>query len=439
MLDSFNMLLDLPVASASEQQAYLLLLPLAMILFFAKVLSLGFKKIKLPEVLGYLVAGLLLGLIILIPNQHIFTDYTMEGINDLAKIGVILLMFMAGLETDLNKIKSVGLASIVITSLGVIMPMGFGCLISWAVLGSDIHEALFYGVILTATSVSVTVATLKELGKLDSKAGTCIVSAAILDDVIGIILLSLIITLDGGSGDVTYVSNGAWNMVITILVMISFFVLAVALAFVVRIVFRWLDKKYPHHRRIPIFAFVLCFLYSYFAQKFFQVADITGAYVAGLTLSWIGTDSRDYIDKRTETSAALFFTPIFFCSIAFQMYTGEMDFSDTTFILFGFLWVLLGLLGKFIGAGAGSLICKFSLRDSATVGTGMMARAEVVIVSAQKGVDSGIVNPAIMPFTLILILVSSLITPIILKLLNKNDNTPDDAIKEVPQEASEAQ
>ena len=171
MFDFIN-LISLPIAPSNMQEPYLILLPIALILLFCKLFALICKKIKIPEVIGYLLAGLFLGLIILIPNQTVFTTYTMEGVDDLAKIGVVLLMFSAGLETDLHKIKSVGIPSLVITTLGVIVPLLLGTLASYLILHNSFNESLFYGVILTATSVSVTVATLKEMGKLDSKYGT---------------------------------------------------------------------------------------------------------------------------------------------------------------------------------------------------------------------------------------------------------------------------
>jgi len=170
-----------------------ILLPLALILVCTKLFSLLGKKIGLPQVVGMLVAGILLGLIKLIPDQTVFTQDTLMGLSFLAKIGVVLIMFSAGIETDLKQFKSCGAASVVITVLGVIAPMGLGFLVATAFnggfenIGANVISNLFYGTILAATSVSVTVATLKELGKLNSKVGTSIITAAILDDIIGVI------------------------------------------------------------------------------------------------------------------------------------------------------------------------------------------------------------------------------------------------------------
>lgn len=167
-------------------EAFEVLLPLALILFLSKLLSIGCKKIGLPQVVGMLLTGIVLGFITLIPNQPIFNSTAMEGINFIAEIGVILIMFSAGIETDLKQIKATGVSALVITLLGVLVPILFGFGVAGILPGGFGKEYLirniFYGVILTATSVSVTVATLKELGKLNSKIGTAIVSAAILDE-----------------------------------------------------------------------------------------------------------------------------------------------------------------------------------------------------------------------------------------------------------------
>ena len=180
-----------------------ILLPLALIIIVAKILSLICRKIGIPAVVGYLLSGVILGLFTFIPNQILFTPFTMEGINDLAKIGVVLIMFGAGMGTDLKKIKETGVSSIVVTSLGVIFPLGFGVGIAFACFGyentQDIWTNIFYGVLLTATSISITVTVLKELGKLNTKVGACIESAAILDDIIGIVLLSIVLSLSGTS------------------------------------------------------------------------------------------------------------------------------------------------------------------------------------------------------------------------------------------------
>lgn len=419
----------LSVMGSSE--TYEILLPLALILMCSKLFSILGKKIGLPQVVGILVAGILIGLIKLIPNQTVFTEDTLKGLSFLAKIGVILIMFSAGIETDLKQFKICGLPSVVITLLGVIMPMGLGFVVATAFNGGFAHAGenvihnLFYGTILAATSVSVTVATLKELGKLNSKVGTSIIAAAIMDDIIGIVLLSLFISLNNGTG--------AGEVGIIIGKMIGFFAAAAAIGVALHFLLNIIEKRYPHTRRLPIIGFTVCFFFAYAAEKWFGVADITGAYIAGLILSTVR--EHEYINRKVEVSNYMIFGPVFFANIGITA-----DFSGITATMagFGVCFILMGLIGKVLGCGVGSLICKYSFKDSLRVGVGMMVRAEVVIVCTQKGIDNGMVDPAIMPFVLLLVVISALLAPLLLKLLYKGEK-PDDPNLMPPVEPSEAQ
>lgn len=406
-----------------------ILLPLALILLCTKLFSVLGKKLGLPQVVGMLIAGILLGLIKLIPDQRVFTSDTVEGLSFLAKIGVILIMFSAGLETDVKQFKTCGIPSIIITSLGVIFPVGLGFIVSAAFNGgfSDMSQHqiitnLFYGTILAATSVSITVAVLKELGKINSKVGTSIIAAAILDDIIGVILLSLFISLDKGS-DLKGVG-------IAIGKMIGFFAAAISVGLVLHFLLKHYLKRHPeHHRRIPIIGFAMAFLFAYAAEEWFGVADITGAYVAGIMLATLS--EAGYIDSKVEVSNYMIFAPVFFANIGINANFGSIS---PTMIGFGFAFIAAGLVGKVVGCGLGSLICKYSFKDSLRVGIGMMARAEVVLVCAQKGVDSNLIDPSIMPFVLILIIVSSLLTPLFLKLSYRNESPVSDVPEYTRQE-----
>lgn len=229
---------------------YLVLMPAALLLLISKLLMKVCEKINLPSVVGLLVAGLLVGLINYIPGQDILTETSLEGIGFFAQIGVLLIMFSVGLETNVQQIKEIGGPAIVITLAGVIIPMGLAFLVSvWCTGGfanmtqDRLLAAIFYGAISTATSVSVTVATLKELGKLNTKVGNTIVAAAILDDIIGIIVLSIVLALK--SGNTAEVAN-PW---IVILKMVAFFVIVALLASFIAKGFKRLNARFPHHRR----------------------------------------------------------------------------------------------------------------------------------------------------------------------------------------------
>lgn len=418
-------------------EAFQILLPLALILVFSKLLSIGARKLGLPQVIGLLMTGVLLGFITLIPNQNIFTDGSMEGIAFIGEIGVILIMFSAGLETDLKQIKATGVAASVITLLGVIVPMGLGVLASLVLpqikdangtvdMTRTIFRNCFYGVILTATSVSVTIATLKELGKLNSKIGTAIVSAAILDDIIGVIILSVIISLDGALVEGASGSVGK-DIAFVIGKTVLFFICAIGVGIVLRLIFKKLANRYDHHRRIPIFAMAVAFFYAYAAEKWFGIADITGAFFAGLVLS--GSKETNYIERRADITSYLIFTPVFFARVGLTS-MGSFSSINLSFLLFGILFIIAGVLGKLLGCGLGAKLCKYSFKDSLRCGVGMMCRAEVCLICAQKGIDAGIIDASIQPFILVLILLTSFITPILLKQSYKND-IPEDITQTV--------
>lgn len=426
-------------------EVFEILLPIGLILLLSKLLGIGAKHIGLPAVIGMLITGLLIGAVQYIPGvsangsgfgQFIygafFSAEMKEVYSILAKIGVVLIMFSAGLGTDIKKIKATGAAAMIITTLGVVVPMflGFGLAFAFdyftdiSLLSSgegaagevNIISDLFYGAILTATSVSITVATLKELNKLDTNVGTAIVSAAVIDDILGIIVLSVLSGLDGsgGEGEVSWFNPNAGLVILKIFL---FFVAAVAIGLLMRKLFRWLEARYPHHRRIPIFSLALAFLYAYAAEKLFGVADITGAYLAGIVLC--GMHDSLYDEQKADSLGYLIFTPIFFANI------GISSFSFGAFsglwLMFGLLYVLAGLLGKFIGCGAGGLICRFSPSDSAKIGAGMMVRAEVILVCAQTGINLGIVSGNISTYVCLIIIISSLTVPVFLKALYGRD------------------
>lgn len=397
---------------------YEILLPIGLILLISKFFQIVCRKIKFPIVVGMLLSGVLLSFIKLIPNQNVFNADIMEGLEFLSKIGVVLIMFEAGLETDTKQIKSCGIPSLIITLLGVVMPMGLGFLVSFLMFrDASIWTHLFYGTILTATSVSVTIATLKELGKLNSKVGTSIVSAAIIDDILGVIILSVVVSLSGSS-------KGGMDILFVILKTIGFFAFSVLLGYLVRLIFNWIEKRHPHAQRLPIFSLAVCFLFSYVAEVVFSIADITGAFVAGLILSKL--KNHDYIDRRAEQASYMLFSPIFFAMIPISNMFSESSSIDGKFIVFGVLFIIAGILGKLLGCGIGSLACKYSLKDSYRVGLGMMVRAEVCLVCATKGIDAHLVDSNIMFFIIILILITSFATPLLLKLSYKNEHNNQD-------------
>ena len=358
---------------------YEILLPLALVLFLSKTFSKVLVKFGMPQVVGMLLAGVVIGLINYIPGQTVLNDLVIEGIGFISKIGVIF---------------TIGLGFVV----AVLFNGGFSDLNS-----ENFLSCLFYGVILSATSVSVSVATLKELGVLNSKVGNIIISAAILDDIIGIIVLSFVISMKGSGANAA--SPG-----IVLLKTFLFFIAAFIGGIFANKLFNIIERKFPHHRLLPIYSVALCFLFAYISEAFFGIADITGAFAVGLALS--RNPESDYIDRKSDVMSYMIFAPVFFANIGITA-----DFSGITLTVaaFGICFIIAGMAGKVLGCGLAAKMCGCSGVDSLRIGVGMMARAEVCLVCAQKGVENGLIDSSIMPFIVILIIATSFLTPIIIK------------------------
>lgn len=380
------------------------LLDIALILLTAKVFGIIARKLHAPEVVGEIVAGLLIGPAVLgIVDQSDF-------ISKMAEIGVIMLMFEAGLSTDMKKLKQTGLKATLIACAGVFVPLIMGavlfmCFYGFGPIGSEqFIKGLFIGTLMAATSVSITVAALKELGKLSGTVGTTIVSAAIIDDVIVIVVLTFVLSAKGSGSSV----------LVTMLKAIMFFAIAIITGFVVYKAFKWLDARYEHTRRIPIAALVYCIGMSYVAERYFGIADITGAYVAGVVLC--NLHDVKYVERKVDVSSYMVFAPIFFAGIGLKV---SFESMNPTLMFFSIAFVAVALLSKIIGCGTASKLCKFKWGDSLKIGVGMMTRGEVALITAQKGLAAGLITSDYFTAVILMILVSSIAAPILLKVLYK--------------------
>lgn len=383
-------------------EAYNVFKDLAIIIFAAKMFGILARKFKAPQVVGEILAGLLIGPGVLGLVQQ--SDFLVQ----MAEVGVVLLMFSAGLETDLKELLKTGPVAFLIACAGVFVPLLGGTLLYMGFYGAspwgseDFYIAVFIGVIMTATSVSITVQSLKEMGKLKGRVGTTILSAAIIDDVIGIIVLTFVIGFknpDSNPGSVVFSTA-------------LFFLMAFAVGIVVYRVFKILDDRYPHTQRIPILSLALCFFFAYAAEHYFGIADITGAYVAGIVLCSIRDSS--YIDQKMEISSYMIFGPIFFASIGFKT---SIDHLGGSMLLFSAGFVAVALLTKIVGCGLMARLCKFSFPDSLKIGVGMMTRGEVALIVAQKGLLVGLLTSEYFTSVILLIIASSVFTPILLKIM----------------------
>ena len=390
---------------------YSVFLELAIIVVFAKLFAIGARKLHAPQVVGEIIAGLIIGPSVLNIAQQ--TDF----ISTMAGIGVVLLMFQAGLQTDLKELIHTGPVALLVASMGVLVPLVGGtvlymCFYGFAPWGDpEFYKALFIGVILTATSVSITVATLKELGKLKSKLGTTIVSAAIIDDVIGILVLTVVLSMGAGGGQE--------RVSAVVLKLLLFFVFVFAFGFACHYLFKWMDGRWPHTQRIPIFGLAVCFFLAYAAEHFFGVADITGAYAAGVILCSIR--DAEYIDSKMNISSYMLFGPVFFASIGLKT---DIRGISGTILLFSLFFVIVGLATKIIGCGLAGFVTRHKPKDCLKIGVGMMTRGEVALIVAQKGLSMGIIDSVFFAPVILLILVSSVVTPIFLKLLFRDKDEP---------------
>ena len=380
------------------------LLDLAIILFAAKLFSTVGKNFGIPGVVGEILAGLVIGPAVLGVVKE--TDF----LRIMADIGVIMLMFEAGLGTDLQELKNSGLKAALIACAGVIVSLLFGTVLymsfyGFGAVGSELFmKAIFIGTITTATSVSISVAALKELGKLSSKVGTAIMSAAMIDDIIGIILLTIVMGFSGG--------RNAESVSGVMLKVGTFFAGAIVTGFIVYKAMSWLDGKYTNHRRMTITSLCYCFLLAYVSDTYFGLSDITGAYLAGVVLC--NLSSRDYIESKVDISSYMIFAPIFFAGIGLKTTFGAMDFK---LMMFSVCFVIAALAGKIIGCGGCARLTGFDSGDSLKIGAGMMTRGEVALITAQKGLLLGLISADYFTAVILMILASSFATPVMLKKL----------------------
>ena len=383
--------------------SYHFLLDLALILLGTKILGLIAQKFQMPQVVGALIAGLLLG-----PAGLNLLSET-ELMQQISELGVIVLMFSAGMGTDINELKHSGKAGFMVALLGVIVPFLMGTGLAWgaAALGliesSGMIENIFIGTILTATSVSITVETLKEMKKLETKVGNTILAAALIDDVLGLIALTLVCSLAGGDESIG----------IVLLKIVGFFVFAFVVGFGANRLFCWMLKRqhgWASHRN-SVFAFVLCLVMAYCAEKFFGVADITGAYAAGLAVAC--TPKGTYIQTKYNPLGYLLLTPVFFASIGINVQVAGLTGG---MLVFAILLLIVSIISKLIGCGLGAKACHFTTRESIQVGAGMACRGEVALIVANRGLSMGVLTSAMMTPVVITVVCGTILTPILLKL-----------------------
>lgn len=396
---------------------YEFLLWIALILISTKVLGLLCKAVHLPEVVGALLAGVILG-----PSA--LGLMSMEGdtgtlLTYVAEMGVIFLMFSAGLDTDLKELKANIGASFVTALIGVIVPL-IGGMIGYALyFGENLSnydqmlQSLFVGVVLTATSVSITVETLREMGRLSGKVGMTILGAAIIDDILGMVVLAVVSSMKDTSVKPT-----------TVLIKIVLYFVLILILFMVTSRLEFAIEKNDHKRRVAIFAIAFCFILAYVSEIGFGIADITGAYFAGVMLCQ--SKIRDYVDVKIHDVSTVFFSCIFFASVGLKVTLGGMTLKVW---MFAVILTLIAIISKMVGCGLGAKICKFTWKESLQTGVGMISRGEVALIVAEKGRQVGLISEDLFAPIILVVIVTTLITPILLKVVFKGDEPAERAVE----------
>ncbi len=387
--------------------SYDVFLDLAVILLVTKVLSLVTKRVNLPQVVGALIGGVLIGPACFgLVGDSAFID-------QLAEIGVVMLMFSAGLGTNLKEIKKVGFAAFIVAMIGVIVPLAGGYLVYDAFYPAATAEdrmcALFTGVVLTATSVSITVETLKELGKLQGRVGSVILGAAVIDDILGILVLTFVMGM----------KDPSVNMGLIGLKTLGFLAATAVIGAAAYYLFKYMNKAFGNRKRLSILSLSLCFLMAYLSEAVFGITDITGAYFAGIM--FCNLPMGDYVGEKVDTASYLIFSPVFFASIGLKT-----DFTGITssMIWFAIALLITAVVTKMIGCGLGAKLCRFSNKEALRIGVGMISRGEVALIVAQKGEAAGMLSQSLFPAIVMVVIVTTLVTPVLLKLVFREKAVP---------------
>ena len=372
------------------------------------------SRIHQPSVFGEMLAGILLGPTVLdMLGWPIFaspagadTVPLLALVRDLAQIGVLLLMFVAGLETDLVQMRRVGTVAFWSAFGGVVLPMVAGTATAVA-FGLPLYwEAIFIGAILTATSVSISAQTLLEIGALRSREGSTILGAAVIDDVLGIIVLSLVVALAKASG-----GGMNWAELAMVVVRVTvFFIAAITARRLLSPALDWASRL-GVSQAVLAAALVVMFLYSWAAEYVGAVAAITGAYLAGVLIAQ--TEFKKDVDAGIHPLTYSMFVPLFFISIGLEANGRELGPRA----MFTIALVLVAIVAKAIGCGVFARLFGFSTKESVRVGIGMISRGEVGLIVAGYGLANGLISSEVFSASVIMVLVTTMITPPLMRLV----------------------
>ncbi|MGE8079978.1 cation:proton antiporter [Peribacillus loiseleuriae] len=375
----------------------MLILQLAIILVAAKIAGSISVRLGQPSVLGKLLIGIVLG-----PSVLGLVTET-ETLAAFSQIGVILLMFIAGLETDLDEFKRTGKAATFVGFGGIIAPLVLGYF-AGMMMDLTSFQSWFLGLLLSATSVSISVQALKEMNQLKSPEGTAILGAAVIDDVVVIIALAFLMSFAGGEVDLT----------IVILKKVLFFAGAILVGW--KIV-PWFLKKFASLKvteTVISSALIICFVYAYLAE-YTGVAAIIGAYIAGVAISVTGY--KHEVFEKVETISYSIFVPVFFTSIGITaQFSGIMNHLALIVLL-----SILAIATKLVGAAVGAKLAGFGWNSSFGIGAAMVSRGEVALIIAAIGLESKLLSQDLFAVLVVVILVTTIVTPPMMKWFFKSN------------------
>lgn len=395
-----------------------LLLALAVIVTLAKLGGLLSVRLHQPSVLGELLVGVILGpsLIDFLHLPIFASGHIGETINEFSEIGVLLLMFVAGLELHLSDLARNVKVSVFSGALGVVVPVLFG----WGtglLFDIDQTQSLYLGLTLGATSVSISAQTLIELNVLRSRVGLGLLGSAVFDDILVILLLSIFLAIVEGS-------SGLWSIIWVFVRMLAFLGLSVGFG-------QWLlprltkkISRLPVSQGVLTLGLVIMFFYGLAAELIGGMAAITGAFLAGLMFA--RSAEKERMERGFNAISYSLFVPIFFVNIGLSINIKTLQLQD--------IWLLVAItivaiLGKIIGSGLGSYWGGFSAREALILGSGMVSRGEVGLILASVGVANSLMAPSLFTVIVGVVLLTTLITPPLLRYLI---NRPEKSVSDEP-------
>lgn len=383
-----------------------LFLALGVIIAAAQFAGAAARRLGQPRVFGELLAGVVLGptaLNMLQWGTFSDPDALYHTIHELAELGVLFLMFSVGLEVHLHELLSVGKVAVWGGLLGAVFPLvlAFPVMLPF---GYDTEAAIFVGVVLAATSVSISAQTLLELGLLSTKEGIGLLAAAVVDDVLAILLLSIVIAVLGGSG------GGAAGDIVWILVRIILYIVgAMAVAwFVLPRLFDWFDRLPELTNNVAAFALVMALVFGWSAEALGGVATITGSFIAGLGLSQTSERTKNEIVEAVRRVSYSFLVPVFFVSVGLQT---DLTAIESRLLPLAGVMLIAAVVAKVAGSGLGAYIGGFNRGESVRLGICMISRGEVGLIIASLGLTSGLLSNELFQPVFLVILLTTVLTP----------------------------